>query len=34
MQHTTFKNLKRGQTVNVEFDIIGKYVARLTEKSV
>lgn len=34
MQHTTFKNLKRGQTVNIEFDIIGKYVARLTEKSV
>ena len=34
MQHTTFKNIKRGHTVNVEFDIIGKYVARLTEKSV
>ena len=34
MQHTTFKNLKRGHTVNVEFDIIGKYVARLMEKSV
>ena len=34
MQHTTFKNLKRGHTVNVEFDIIGKYEARLMEKSV
>ena len=34
MQHTTFKNLKRGHTVNVEFEIIGKYVARLMEKSV
>lgn len=29
MQHTTFCNLKQGDTVNIEFDIIGKYVARL-----
>lgn len=28
-QHTTFKNLKIGDTVNIEFDIIGKYVSKL-----
>lgn len=28
-QHTTFKNLKPGDTVNLEFDIIGKYVTRM-----
>jgi riboflavin synthase len=27
-EHTNFKNLRAGDTVNVEFDIIGKYVAR------
>lgn len=27
--HTNFKNLKIGDEVNLEFDIIGKYVARL-----
>lgn len=27
-QHTNFKNLAVGQMVNLEFDIIGKYVAR------
>ncbi|MBS1765263.1 MAG: riboflavin synthase [Bacteroidetes bacterium] len=31
MQHTTFSNLKQGDTVNIEFDIIGKYVARLMQ---
>ncbi len=30
-KHTTFKNLKTGDTVNLEFDVIGKYVKRLTE---
>lgn len=30
-EHTTFKNLKPGDTVNLEFDIIGKYVARMME---
>ncbi len=30
--HTTFKNLKVGNTVNLEFDIIGKYVARMMAK--
>lgn len=30
-QHTTFKNLKAGDRVNLEFDIIGKYVARILE---
>jgi riboflavin synthase len=28
-EHTTFKDLKAGHKVNLEFDIIGKYVARL-----
>jgi len=30
--HTTFKNLKVGNTINLEFDIIGKYVARMMAK--
>ena len=29
--HTTFKTLKIGSTVNLEFDVIGKYVKRLNE---
>ncbi|WP_397444539.1 riboflavin synthase [Polaribacter sp. R77954] len=28
--NTTFKTLQTGDTVNLEFDVIGKYVARLT----
>lgn len=28
-EHTNFKQIKAGDTVNLEFDIIGKYVARL-----
>ncbi|PZW44146.1 riboflavin synthase alpha chain [Mesonia algae] len=28
-EHTTFKYLKEGATVNLEFDVIGKYVQRL-----
>lgn len=31
-EHTTFKHLKAGDKVNLEFDIIGKYVARMLEK--
>ena len=27
--HTNFKNLKKGSVVNLEFDVIGKYVSRL-----
>ncbi|MCF8245768.1 MAG: riboflavin synthase [Saprospiraceae bacterium] len=27
-EHTNFKNLKKGDFVNLEFDVIGKYVAR------
>jgi riboflavin synthase len=27
IEHTNFKNFKVGSTVNLEFDIIGKYVA-------
>lgn len=32
-EHTNFKTLKPGNLVNLEFDIIGKYVARLLGKS-
>ena len=31
-EHTTFKHLKVGDNVNLELDIIGKYVARMLEK--
>lgn len=31
LEHTTLSTLKVGDTVNVEFDIIGKYVARTME---
>ena len=33
LEHTTFKDLKEGDTVNLEFDVIGKYVKRLTDLS-
>lgn len=29
-EHTNMQHLKKGDTVNLEFDIIGKYVAKLT----
>ncbi len=29
--HTTFKDLKKGSLVNLEFDVIGKYVKRLND---
>lgn len=29
--HTTFKTLKKGMDVNLEFDVIGKYVARIQD---
>lgn len=32
-EHTTFKTLKVGDRVNLEFDVIGKYVKRLMEVS-
>jgi riboflavin synthase len=31
-EHTTFNNLTPGDKVNLEFDIVGKYVARLLAK--
>ena len=31
LAHTTFKNFKVGSKINLEFDVIGKYVARLTQ---
>ncbi len=30
-EHTNFKNIEVGTRVNIEFDIIGKYLARLSE---
>lgn len=30
-EHTTFKSLQEGGTVNLEFDVVGKYVTRLFE---
>lgn len=30
-EHTTFKSLKKGDAVNLEFDVIGKYVKRLND---
>ncbi len=30
IEHTTFNQLKIGDTVNLEFDVIGKYVSKLT----
>lgn len=30
--HTNFRTMQVGDTVNLEFDVIGKYVARLLEK--
>lgn len=32
-ENTTFKYLQKGDVVNLEFDVIGKYVKRLTELS-
>ena len=28
-EHTNFKNIKIGTTINLEFDVVGKYVSRL-----
>jgi len=28
-EHTNFHEIKAGSTVNIEFDIIGKYVSRM-----
>lgn len=30
LEHTTFKNIQQNDIVNLEFDVIGKYVSRLT----
>jgi len=32
-EHTNFKNLREGDLVNLEFDVIGKYVKRIKELS-
>ena len=31
-EHTNMKTLKKGDNVNLEFDIIGKYVAKLMKR--
>jgi riboflavin synthase len=31
MEHTNFQDIKVGTVVNLEFDIIGKYIARLQQ---
>jgi len=31
-QHTNLQNVREGDTINLEFDIIGKYVARLMQR--
>ena len=31
-EHTNFHTFKKGSVINLEFDVIGKYVARLLEK--
>jgi riboflavin synthase len=31
-EHTNFNTLKKGDSVNIEFDILGKYIARYMEK--
>lgn len=32
LEHTIFKNIQEKDIVNLEFDVIGKYVSRLTKK--
>ncbi len=32
LEHTNFKSIRIGDTVNLEFDIVGKYVARLLNR--
>ncbi len=32
MEHTNFRNLKSGDLVNIEFDVIGKYVSKLLQQ--
>ena len=31
-EHTNFKNIKSGTVVNLEFDILGKYISKLMNK--
>ena len=33
MEHTNFQDIQVGTTVNIEFDILGKYIARLSQLS-
>lgn len=32
-EHTNFKQYRAGSRVNLEFDLVGKYIARLTERA-
>jgi riboflavin synthase len=31
MEHTNFQDIRPGTVVNIEFDILGKYIARLQQ---
>ena len=31
MEHTNFQDIRKGTVVNIEFDILGKYIARLQQ---
>jgi riboflavin synthase len=31
MEHTNFQDIRVGTVVNLEFDILGKYIARLQQ---
>ena len=33
-EHTNFKNLKIGDEVNIEFDIVGKYISKMVYKDI
>jgi riboflavin synthase len=32
-EHTSFRSLKPGDPINLEFDVVGKYVARILGKT-
>jgi riboflavin synthase len=31
-EHTNFKNIKTASSVNLEFDVVGKYVAKILNR--
>ena len=34
LQHTNFHKIKKGTVVNLEFDIFGKYIAKMLNKKI